>query len=81
MIFFVEEQACALGVDKWKMKKGEFADIQWLASEELNLSFEIYDSARKELFENYIHSSAKFYMTGEQGIYPVTHFVEVYEGV
>ncbi len=34
-----------------KMKKGEFADIQWLANEELPLSFEIYDSNRKELFE------------------------------
>ena len=30
--------------------------------------------------EEYIHSSAKFYLTGEQGIYPVTHFVEAFEG-
>ena len=30
--------------------------------------------------EEYIHSSAKYYSTGEQGIYPVTHFVEVFEG-
>jgi hypothetical protein len=34
-----------------KMKKGEFADIQWLANEELPLSFEIYDSTRKDLLE------------------------------
>ena len=33
-----------------------------------------------DLPENYIHSSAKFYNTREQGIYPVTHFIEVYEG-
>ncbi|MFI5173046.1 MAG: hypothetical protein ACHQFW_11690 [Chitinophagales bacterium] len=25
--------------------------------------------------EEYIHSSARFYFTGEQGIYPVTHFL------
>ena len=30
--------------------------------------------------EEYIHSSAKYYSTGEQGIYPVKHFVEVFEG-
>lgn len=29
--------------------------------------------------ESYIHSSAKFYFTGEQGIYPVTHYTELYE--
>ena len=34
-----------------KMKKGNFADIQWLANEELPLSFEIYDSTRKDLLE------------------------------
>ena len=27
----------------------------------------------------YIHSSAKFYLTGEQGIYPVTDFMEMEE--
>ncbi len=27
--------------------------------------------------EDYIHSSAKFYLTGEQGIYPVTHVMEL----
>ena len=27
--------------------------------------------------ENYVHSSAKFYTTGEQGIYPVTHVQEL----
>ena len=30
-----------------------------------------------ELPEEYIHSSAKFYVTGEQGIYPVTSFMEL----
>ena len=25
----------------------------------------------------YLHSSAKFYLTGEQGIYPVTNFMEM----
>ena len=30
--------------------------------------------------EDYFHSSAKFYMTGHQGIYSVTHFLEIYEG-
>ena len=30
-----------------------------------------------ELPEKYIHSSAKFYLTGEQGIYPVTSFMEL----
>lgn len=34
-----------------KMKKGEFADIQWLANEEMPFSFEIYDSTRKDLLE------------------------------
>jgi hypothetical protein len=34
-----------------QMKKGDFADIQSLAREGLNLSFEIYDSTRKELLE------------------------------
>ncbi|MBG9374980.1 hypothetical protein I5907_01985 [Panacibacter sp. DH6] len=29
--------------------------------------------------ELYEHSSAKFYITGEQGIYPVTHYAELYE--
>jgi REP element-mobilizing transposase RayT len=29
--------------------------------------------------ENYIHASAKFYMTGEQGIYPVTDYLEFYD--
>ncbi len=33
------------------MKKGEFADIQWLANEEMPLSVEIYDSIRKNLLE------------------------------
>ncbi|MDN3655404.1 hypothetical protein QWZ08_07200 [Ferruginibacter paludis] len=28
---------------------------------------------------DYIHSSAKFYLTGEQGIYPVTNFMEMEE--
>ncbi len=26
---------------------------------------------------DYMHSSAKYYLTGEQGIYPVTHFMEM----
>jgi hypothetical protein len=30
-----------------------------------------------ELPEQYIHSSAKFYITGEQGIYPVTGYTEL----
>ena len=30
-----------------------------------------------ELPEQYIHSSAKFYITGEQGIYPVMSFMEL----
>ena len=30
-----------------------------------------------ELPEEYIHSSARFYVTGEQGIYPVTSFMEL----
>ena len=30
-----------------------------------------------ELPEQYIHSSAKFYITGEQGIYAVTSFIEL----
>ena len=30
-----------------------------------------------ELPEQYIHSSAKFYITGEQGIYAVTSFMEL----
>lgn len=25
----------------------------------------------------YLHSSAKFYLTGEQGVYPVTNFMEM----
>ena len=25
----------------------------------------------------YVHSSAKFYLTGEQGFYPVTNFMEM----
>ena len=29
---------------------------------------------------DYIHSSAKFYETGIDGIYPVTHYLDVYEG-
>ncbi len=48
------------------------------------LNYMHYNPVKKGMVilpENYIHSSAKFYMTGEQGIYPVTHFVEVYEGV
>lgn len=35
----------------FQMKKGDFADLQWLAQEGLNLSFEIYDSTRKKLLE------------------------------
>jgi hypothetical protein len=34
-----------------KMKKGDFAEIQWLANEEMPLSFKIYDSTRKDLLE------------------------------
>ena len=30
-----------------------------------------------ELPENYVHTSAKFYITGEQGVYPVTSFMEL----
>jgi hypothetical protein len=30
-----------------------------------------------DCMENYSHSSAKFYATGEQGIYPVTHVQEL----
>ena len=30
-----------------------------------------------ELPEQYEHSSAKYYFTGEQGIYPVTSFMEL----
>ena len=30
-----------------------------------------------ELPEQYKHSSAKYYFTGEQGIYPVTNFIEL----
>ena len=33
-----------------------------------------------ECSEKFTHSSAKFYLTGEQGIYPVTHYLEIYEG-
>jgi len=35
---------------------------------------------RKKIVElpgQYIHSSAKFYITGEQGIYPVTSYTEL----
>jgi hypothetical protein len=28
---------------------------------------------------DYPHSSAKFYMTGEQGIYPITHYMELHD--
>ncbi len=34
-----------------KMKKGDFAELQWLANEEMSLSFKIYDSTRKNLLE------------------------------
>ena len=34
-----------------QMKKGDFAEIQSLAREGINISFEIYDSARKEVLE------------------------------
>lgn len=34
-----------------QMKEGDFADVQWLAREGLNLSFEIYDSTLKKRFE------------------------------
>jgi len=30
-----------------------------------------------DLPEQYIHSSGKFYITGEQGIYPVTSYMEL----
>ncbi len=30
-----------------------------------------------ELPERYEHSSAKYYLQGEQGIYPVTNFMEL----
>jgi hypothetical protein len=30
-----------------------------------------------ELPEHYVHSSAKFYITGEQGVYPVTSYTEL----
>ena len=29
--------------------------------------------------EDYVHSSAKFYMTGEKGIYPVSHYLNFYD--
>ncbi len=29
--------------------------------------------------EDYVHSSAKFYLTGEQGIYHVTHYLDFYD--
>ncbi|MBK7108493.1 MAG: hypothetical protein KA954_11380 [Chitinophagales bacterium] len=29
--------------------------------------------------EEYLHSSAKYYFTGEKGIYPVTHYLEFYD--
>ena len=32
-----------------------------------------------EMPELYQHSSAKFYTTGEQGLYPVTHYTALYE--
>lgn len=31
-----------------QLKKGDFADIQWLAQEGLNLSFQIYNSAKRD---------------------------------
>ena len=34
-----------------KMKKGDFAEIQWLANDEMPLSFKIYDSTRRDLLE------------------------------
>ena len=41
--------------------------------------FIAYDLGNKlvELPEQYIHSSAKFYITGEQGIYALTSFMEL----
>jgi hypothetical protein len=27
--------------------------------------------------EDYLHSSARFYLTGEQGIYPVTNYMQL----
>ena len=35
------------------------------------------DNKLVELPEQYIHSSAKFYITGEQSIYPVTSYMEL----
>jgi hypothetical protein len=29
--------------------------------------------------EDYLHSSAKYYLTGEQGIYHVTNYLEFYD--
>ena len=36
-----------------------------------------YKARLVELPEQYDHSSAKYYFTGEQGIYPVTSFMEL----
>ena len=38
-----------------QMKKGDFADVQWLAQEGLDLSFQLYDSAKrdKEMLEDF----------------------------
>jgi hypothetical protein len=35
-----------------------------------------YTPKLAELPEQYEHSSAKFYITGEQGAYPITSYVE-----
>lgn len=43
----------------------------------------IHNNPVKEGFvsnpNDYIHSSAKFYVTGEQGIYPISHYLNFYD--
>jgi hypothetical protein len=58
----------------WKL-----CDSWELMEQKLNYMHENPCRGKWNLVENpfeYIHSSAKFYITGEQGIYPITHYMQ-----
>jgi len=46
-------------------------------SQHIYIGIHVRENKLTELPEHYIHSAAKFYIEGEQGIYPVTSFMEL----
>lgn len=75
------------GTDKMRLKQHEVFepsfdwkecfDMRFMEQKAAYIHMNPYKAGMVKLPEEYVHSSAKYYYTGEQGIYPVITYMEL----